>query len=140
MHSAEAWRLAIALLTAALVCGGSIALLRPLWRNYALAKPNARSSHKQPTPQGGGIAVLLGFACALCLIPATSPLYAAFGAALVLGAIGALDDLRALAATPRLIVQTAMVIAVIALLPANFHALPFLPWWLERVLLVLGLL
>src|SRR3974390_3839135 len=81
---------------ALIVSYGAIWLLRPLWHNYALAKPNARSSHKEPTPQGGGIAVLLGFACALVLIPSTLPLYTAFAAALVLGAIGALDDLARL--------------------------------------------
>ena len=35
-----------------------ILLLRPLLRRYALARPNARSSHREPTPQGGGIAVI----------------------------------------------------------------------------------
>src|SRR5690349_8646234 len=30
----------------------------PLFRRYALARPNARSSHREPTPQGGGIAVV----------------------------------------------------------------------------------
>lgn len=30
-----------------------ILLLFPLLRRYALARPNARSSHKAPTPQGG---------------------------------------------------------------------------------------
>ena len=34
-------------------------LLRPLLARYALARPNARSSHKVPTPQGGGMAVSL---------------------------------------------------------------------------------
>ena len=32
--------------------------LRPLLVRYALARPNARSSHKIPTPQGAGIAVI----------------------------------------------------------------------------------
>src|SRR5262245_7723367 len=35
-----------------------IFLLRPLLQRYALARPNARSSHNIPTPQGGGIAVI----------------------------------------------------------------------------------
>jgi UDP-N-acetylmuramyl pentapeptide phosphotransferase/UDP-N-acetylglucosamine-1-phosphate transferase len=140
MHSAEAWRLAIALLTAALVCGGSIALLQPLWRNYALARPNARSSHKQPTPQGGGIAVLLGMACALAFAVPNFELYGVFALALVLAAVGALDDIRTLAALPRLLVQAAVVIGVVALLPDSMRALPVLPWWIERALLALGLL
>jgi UDP-N-acetylmuramyl pentapeptide phosphotransferase/UDP-N-acetylglucosamine-1-phosphate transferase len=33
-------------------------LLRPWLSRYAMARPNARSSHRDPTPQGGGIAVV----------------------------------------------------------------------------------
>src|SRR3981081_2425159 len=32
--------------------------IRPLLLQHALAKPNARSSHRTPTPQGAGIAVV----------------------------------------------------------------------------------
>jgi UDP-N-acetylmuramyl pentapeptide phosphotransferase/UDP-N-acetylglucosamine-1-phosphate transferase len=32
--------------------------LKSTLRRYALTKPNARSSHRLPTPQGGGIAVI----------------------------------------------------------------------------------
>ena len=35
-----------------------IALGQPLLRQFALAQPNARSAHKVPTPQGGGIVVI----------------------------------------------------------------------------------
>src|SRR3954447_21351477 len=108
MHSAEAWRLAAGFLLAALICGGVIAALRPLWRNYALARPNARSSHTEPTPQGGGIAVLLGMGCALPLASSNLEFYGAFGLALGLATIGALDDMRTLAAPPRLLVQAAI--------------------------------
>ena len=50
--------LAIASGASAVVCAGLIWLLRPVLRRYALARPNARSSHTVPTPQGGGIAVI----------------------------------------------------------------------------------
>jgi UDP-N-acetylmuramyl pentapeptide phosphotransferase/UDP-N-acetylglucosamine-1-phosphate transferase len=140
MHSAEVWRLAGGFFLAALVCGGAIALLRPLWRNYALARPNARSSHTQPTPQGGGIAVLLGIACALVLAPPSFELYGVFALAMLMAVLGALDDMHTLAAPPRLIVQAAIVIGVIALLPGDLRALPVVPWWVERALLALGLL
>lgn len=33
--------------------------LRPVLERHALAKPNIRSSHKNPTPRGGGIAVIV---------------------------------------------------------------------------------
>jgi UDP-N-acetylmuramyl pentapeptide phosphotransferase/UDP-N-acetylglucosamine-1-phosphate transferase len=140
MHSAEVWRLAGGFFLAALVCGGAIALLRPLWRNYALARPNARSSHTQPTPQGGGIAVLLGIACALVLAPPSFELYGVFALAMLMAVLGALDDMHTLAAPPRLIVQAAIVIGVIALLPGDLRALSVVPWWVERALLALGLL
>jgi UDP-N-acetylmuramyl pentapeptide phosphotransferase/UDP-N-acetylglucosamine-1-phosphate transferase len=45
-------------LAAALISAGLIALLHPLLVRYALARPNARSSHRTPTPQGAGIAVI----------------------------------------------------------------------------------
>ena len=47
-----------ALLASALLSAVLIVALKPLLVRYALARPNARSSHKAPTPQGGGIAVL----------------------------------------------------------------------------------
>lgn len=140
MQSDEAWRLIASFLIAALICGGAIALLRPLWRNYALARPNARSSHTQPTPQGGGIAVLLGLACVLVFAPSSFELYGVFALALLLAAVGAIDDIRSLAAPPRLIVQALICAAVIALLPHELRVLPVLPWWIERTLLAVGLL
>jgi UDP-N-acetylmuramyl pentapeptide phosphotransferase/UDP-N-acetylglucosamine-1-phosphate transferase len=140
MQSIEAWRLAAGFLLATLICGGAIATMRPLWRNYALARPNARSSHKQPTPQGGGIAVLLGVACALVLTPPSFELYGVFALAVLIGMLGTLDDIRTLAAPPRLFVQAALVIGVIALLPEDFRAASVLPWWVERALLAIGLL
>ena len=45
------------LVCAAVVSSLLIILLRPWLQRYALARPNARSSHNTPTPQGGGIAV-----------------------------------------------------------------------------------
>jgi len=41
---------------AGLASAALIVLMRPLFARYALARPNARSSHKAPTPQGGGVA------------------------------------------------------------------------------------
>ena len=61
MKSGDGWQVLIALGTIALAAVTSAALillLRPLLARYALARPNARSSHVVPTPQGGGIAVM----------------------------------------------------------------------------------
>src|SRR5258708_20017779 len=52
--------LELASIVAAGLCSAAlIVLLRPLFLRYALARPNARSSHTAPTPQGGGVAVVL---------------------------------------------------------------------------------
>src|ERR1700716_3600007 len=56
---------------AAVLCALFIVALKPLLQRYALARPNARSSHREPTPQGGGIAVCaaaLGVVAAVALL------------------------------------------------------------------------
>jgi UDP-N-acetylmuramyl pentapeptide phosphotransferase/UDP-N-acetylglucosamine-1-phosphate transferase len=135
--------LAVGFVIALLVSSGAITVLEPLWRHYAMARPNARSSHKEPTPQGGGSAVLLGLFCFVALSPLvglpTIP-FPTLLAALLLGVVGAIDDIRVLPPAPRLAVQVFAVIVVVASLPADFHALDPLPWWLERGLLAVGLL
>ena len=84
-------------------------LLRPLLLRYALARPNARSSHTIPTPQGGGIAVLAGCflrAVALALAPdgdagpGRSP--SSCWRRGLLALVGAWDDIRPLPASIRL--------------------------------------
>ena len=50
--------LALASGASAALCAILILLLRPVLERYALARPNARSSHAVPTPQGGGMAVI----------------------------------------------------------------------------------
>ena len=54
----------------ALLACVSIALAQPLLRSYALARPNARSSHRVPTPQGGGIFIV---AAILVVVAAAAP-------------------------------------------------------------------
>jgi hypothetical protein len=53
----------------------------PLLVRYALARPNARSSHKRPTPLGGGIAVVaavLGVTSAMILLLPIADAWPAF--------------------------------------------------------------
>lgn len=120
--------------------------LHPLLIRYAMARPNARSSHIKPTPQGGGIAVIAALiavaAAGLWLTGTTdgvrSVLAIVFAATVLIAVLGAVDDIRPVAVAPRLLLQTLAVAAVIAVLPTDFQMTPFLPWWLERVLLVLA--
>src|SRR6185437_16700495 len=106
MQAATWFNLIVGLTISGIVCAGAIAFLRPFWRKYALAQPNTRSSHRVPTPQGGGIAVLVGIFCALAASPLLGisiAFYPVLTSAIILGIVGAVDDLRALPAAPRLL-------------------------------------
>lgn len=128
---------------ACVVCAALIVLLRPLLQRYALARPNARSSHRVPTPQGGGSAVILATifaaACSAVLYPAAGfGLFAVFAATILLALVGAYDDLRTMPVLPRLLMQAAAVGIVLASLPPNLHLVPMLPLWAERIVLLIG--
>jgi UDP-N-acetylmuramyl pentapeptide phosphotransferase/UDP-N-acetylglucosamine-1-phosphate transferase len=117
-----------------------IVTLLPMFRRYALARPNARSSHKIPTPQGGGLAVVLAVAIALgadALLLGAGQLPLAgmlpLGAAVVvLTVIGAVDDIFPLAPLWRLVIQAAAVTLTVATMPEELRAVPFLPLAVER--------
>lgn len=124
---------------------GLVLMLRPLLIRHVLANPNGRSSHRVPTPQGGGIAVIAALVIAatfgLIVVPeiaAALSTLAVLGAAVIgLAVVGVSDDIRPLDALPRLILQAVAVAAVIAMLPADMRVLPpFVPWWAERALMV----
>jgi len=111
---------------------------------YALARPNARSSHVQPTPQGGGIAVVvaalasLWLGAALAGLAGESQLAGLTLAAAILALIGVVDDIRGVGPVSRLLVQAVAVGVVIATLPSDFRIVPLLPRALEWVLLLVG--
>lgn len=131
---------------ALLICVGLIVMLYPLLRRYALARPNARSSHVTPTPQGGGIAVMAATAIAAALAGALGvsvfgyEISVVMAAAFALAAIGMVDDLRPIPVIPRLALQLAIVTLLVAALPAQLRLLEAIPIGLERALLILGLL
>lgn len=131
-------------LAACIICAGLIVLLRPLLARYALARPNARSSHSIPTPQGGGAAVIVAVIASVALsaslfgVTNVSSLFAIFAAAVLLALVGAYDDLRTMPVLPRLLMQAVAVGVVLATLPAEFHLVPALPVWVERSLLLIG--
>jgi UDP-N-acetylmuramyl pentapeptide phosphotransferase/UDP-N-acetylglucosamine-1-phosphate transferase len=131
----------VVLLIAALLSAALILLLKPLLVRYALARPNARSSHRVPTPQGGGIAVLaatllVGGASAGLGGPWSSEILVAGAAATGLAVVGAVDDIRPLPAAPRLLLQALAVAAIV--ISADLRVLPALPLWAEQVVLVLA--
>jgi len=130
-----------AIVLAAALSGGLIVLLRPLLLRYALAKPNARSSHSRPTPQGGGIAIIAVTVLLLALfavfvptlvLAAACELWALCTAVLLLAIVGVVDDIRTLPVLPRLLLQIVALALVIAALPDQLRAAPMLPLWIER--------
>jgi len=134
------WR-EFGLMVAAAFCSAAlIMLLLPLFRRYALARPNARSSHSAPTPQGGGVAVILavmltlGVGNALIGPDGSAPADALpLGAAVVLlTVLGAIDDVVPIAPLRRLAVQGVAVILAVSTMPAELRAIPIVPIAVER--------
>lgn len=104
-----------AMATAAAGFGAVPFAIRLLAGSRVMDVPNARSSHTQPTPRGGGIGILLPWMVGMAVgiwtgdVPGTG-----FPAALMVGVggmaiIGFIDDVRSLPALPRLIAEGALV-------------------------------
>ena len=138
------WGCALAL---ALAAFGATALLMPpligwLRRRAVLDMPNARSSHSEATPRGGGIAVtgsILVCGAIWLLLVRDVPSGMALCGAAVLGLVSWIDDRRrgGLPASLRLTAQAAAVGMVLVLLPAEARIVDWLPpehfpLWLER--------
>ena len=129
------------MLSTALIVGSRTVLVR-----YAMAHPNARSSHRNPTPQGGGIGVIgatIIVAGGVALIfPETlgdsRRFFSLFASVIGLAVLGFIDDIRPMNAMPRMILQIAAAALVVSTLPADFRIVPGLPWWLERTCILIG--
>src|ERR1700693_3045445 len=116
-----------AILAAAMLSAGITRLIRPLLLKHALAKPNARSSHRIPTPQGAGIAVitatlvvaeaiLAGAEASHVKIPV-----AVFGATLFIAIVGFADDIKFIPVLTRLLLQAAAVGAIVLTAPTDLR-------------------
>ncbi len=129
---------------AALVSALLTVIVRPMLLRVALAKPNARSSHRIPTPQGAGIAVIgatLIAASAFIVLTGTSAIQvplAVFGATLFIAAVGFADDLRSLPVLPRLLLQGLAVAVIVFMAPDKLRIIPAVPFWIERALLLIA--
>jgi UDP-N-acetylmuramyl pentapeptide phosphotransferase/UDP-N-acetylglucosamine-1-phosphate transferase len=139
--------LSLVVLLAALVSAALIVALLPWLRSHALVRPNARSSHQEASPQGGGAAVIVAtFTAAWLGAVLTGAVHDGSAvqflglttAAVLLAVVGAVDDLRGLPTMPRLALQCVAVGMVIATLPAELRIVPALPWWIERACLLVG--
>jgi UDP-N-acetylmuramyl pentapeptide phosphotransferase/UDP-N-acetylglucosamine-1-phosphate transferase len=126
---------------AAALCAGILVALMPWLKSYALARPVARSSHREPTPQGGGLGVIIATFCVVWLAATTTiavpqgtlaQLSALTGAVALLALVGFLDDMHGLSPGPRLLVQCLAVGLIVTLLPSDARLFTALPLWLER--------
>jgi UDP-N-acetylmuramyl pentapeptide phosphotransferase/UDP-N-acetylglucosamine-1-phosphate transferase len=123
-----------------------IFLLRPLFARYALARPNARSSHRIPTPQGGGIAVVAGtliaVTAAVSIVPDLDASQARWWplavAVVLIAVVGGTDDVRPLPVAPRLAAHVVVVAVVLFTLPGDLRIVVPLPLPIERALLLLS--
>jgi UDP-N-acetylmuramyl pentapeptide phosphotransferase/UDP-N-acetylglucosamine-1-phosphate transferase len=131
--------------SAMLMCIALIIFLRPVFKRYALARPNARSSHTVPTRQGGGIAVVAATIVVSAGIlytasdeAGTIPLAIVFSAVVLIAIVGTIADIHPDYVVPRFLLQAVAVAAVIFSLPDALRVAPLLPWWVERALLIFG--
>jgi UDP-N-acetylmuramyl pentapeptide phosphotransferase/UDP-N-acetylglucosamine-1-phosphate transferase len=131
---------------AAALCAGALVLLLPWLKSYALARPVDRSLHREPTPQGGGLGVIIStFAAAWLVVGASgalpqsalAPLAMLTAAAALLALVGLLDDMRGLSPAPRLLVQCLAVGLIVMTLPAEVRLVSALPLWAERLCVLL---
>jgi len=126
---------------AALLSAGIIPAIRPLLQRYALARPNARSSHRIPTPQGAGIAVIsatLAVSGTSAVLLNLSAPVVLFGATIFIALVGMADDIRSIPVLPRLLLQAAAVGAILFIAPADLRIVPPCPLWIERAVLLLA--
>jgi UDP-N-acetylmuramyl pentapeptide phosphotransferase/UDP-N-acetylglucosamine-1-phosphate transferase len=142
------WAGAGTLIAAAILSAVLIFLLLPLLRRHALAQPNARSSHREPTPQGGGIAVvaatiLVTLGCVGVLGEASSAaaieVFTVLAASALIAVVGGIDDLRPMPVAPRLLLQMLAIGIAIAAMPTDLRIAPLMPWWGERLCLLIAL-
>jgi UDP-N-acetylmuramyl pentapeptide phosphotransferase/UDP-N-acetylglucosamine-1-phosphate transferase len=129
--------LAIAALISAVITWTS----RPLLQRYALARPNARSSHRIPTPQGAGIAVI----SATLIVAAAWATFANVAippplvvATIVIALVGFADDILSLPVLVRLVLQAACVGAIVFTAPETARIVPAVPLALEHGLILLA--
>lgn len=117
--------MSLQLLTAACaVFAGCLVLSRILSSIFArsdvVAIPNARSSHAVATPVGVGVVVPLAAASALAVL--AGPPHLLLVSALLFAALGLLDDVFALPAILRLMVQCAIAVMAVLLLDPSSPA------------------
>ena len=103
----------------------SLWLLIPLLSRRLLDQPNGRSSHRLPTPRGGGVAFVLVGSIAVAWLGSWLPLLC-----LPLALVGFLDDRHNLPAALRYGVQVATALVLLLISPWHHPSIGLLPWLL----------
>ena len=83
------------------------------------------------------LAIVL-FSAPVIGIAIDSKLLWVFAATAFIASVGAIDDLQPIPIWPRLLLQAMAVAAVLASLPDEFRIFSFLPFWIERALLLIA--
>lgn len=107
----------------AAVAAGMAPLLRLLNRRQVLDRPNERSSHKTPTPVGGGIALMAALLPAWAWLGGAPPWQLVLPAT-ALAALSLADDLKGLSAAVRLCGHALAVAVALWLQPGLAGAIP----------------
>ena len=100
-------------------------LLIPLLSRRLLDEPNARSSHRLPTPRGGGVAFVMVGSIAVAWLGSWLPLLC-----LPLALVGFLDDRHNLPAAMRYGVQVVTALVLVLISPWHLPLIGLLPWLL----------
>jgi UDP-N-acetylmuramyl pentapeptide phosphotransferase/UDP-N-acetylglucosamine-1-phosphate transferase len=136
--------LSFAVVAAAMLSAAMTWALLPWLLRHTLAKPNARSSHRVPTPQGAGIAVIGATLVVTCALVARADavnlniVAAIIAASLFMAIVGFADDVKSIPVLPRLILQAVAVGTIVLTAPGELRIVPACPLWIERGLLLLA--
>lgn len=123
---------------------GTFTLCHILKSTGIVDTPNSRSSHSQPTPRGGGIALILAIVLGivvLFLFDRTLPPHIEVIAisAFILSGISWIDDIRSLPPLARFVPQILCITFVLYIAPlGNISVLDFVPIWAQSIIVGLA--
>jgi UDP-N-acetylmuramyl pentapeptide phosphotransferase/UDP-N-acetylglucosamine-1-phosphate transferase len=110
-------------ITGAAAWSATALALRFLATRAILDRPNERSSHRQPTPRGAGIAlvpvIVLAWSASGIMADAALVHWVVVAGAVLLAVVSWLDDVRDLQPAPRFLAHIVAVAVVLACLPAD---------------------
>jgi len=105
---------------------------------HILDHPNERSLHTTPVPRSGGIAILIAITVGLLMVPFTftPDVWWMLAAASIVAAVSIADDWFDLSVVLRFGMH--FVAAIMLVYGVHAEALPYLPWWLNDLLLIIA--